>query len=1074
MRSLILFVLVLAAASLHADLPLTAHWDFTKGSINSVDGKYQMSFRGASEIVTVNGEKALLPGMTTGPKPSGIMCSGSFKGLSPVGAFRIETEVSFNEPTSNRPQMFLYDTKNVPYVSKAPLDNIGVLFYVARDFKRKDFVLGLSCGAGSESFNVRGKWIPCQFGKKYLLAVEYDPAGTVTFSVDGNKTTVKTAFGGALVAGVRRPVIGDRCGSLYAPFDGHIFWLKLFSEPAKEEPAAKTPAKPAAKVQKPVIRPPSDLFVTAGFSRAAFFRNEKNAVVKAELCNPFAQPVTVSDIRCTVAGQPQQTGYSDQTIEPRGKIILPVKVDTEFKVGQYDCQVEFTAERAGKSEKKSLRFPVFIGPQDLPRFSIFTEAVYDQARKNIVWLGMNKYYPAPVSMFLDNPYKAALGRVPGGLRSLDWALANGLRQGGLFRLMPHWSKKYPRHDRDGRTFLATEVSNPKLIAEAKKAAALSAKFMNHPAVEDVNLNEEMRDVTAPSFNRIEPEAFRKIAGYDIPQKVNAKTSPVNYKLADKFPASRVIPEKEPYYVYYQWFWCGGDGWPVLDGKIAAQFKKHFTTPIKARYAPANRMPPIWYLADNIDIVDNWAYLDPDPIAANAMISELAAFAAQRKKPLDILGHITLIMYRSGAAPKGYKVAKEPAWVKKFPNAKYITVAPDMLTEGLWVQLSRQICGMDFHGYNAIYDSNIGWNYICSNHDTKNALRDVLVNVAQPLGPLVSRLPERPVEVAALHSFASFVYAGRGSWGGRSWMFESNLAMLRGNLMPGVIFEDQILRDGFGKIKVLVLTYCDVLPQKVAEKIREFQAKGGIVVGDQFTAPAIMPDLMITPVERSGDPVADKAALQKAGLDLRRMIASKYTPYTNSSNPDLITWVRSDKDADYLFVINDKRTFGDYIGQYGLIQENGMPNSGTVTIKRKAGAVYDLVRNIEVPFTSEGNQTTIPVKFETCDGRALLILPEKVGKIGFEVPQELEKGKGFTLTAKLSGVSGKPIPSLHPMKITVKSADGTETDETGYAVFADGKFTRRITIPKNAAAGTWSITIREAAAGINATRQFTVK
>ena len=154
MRSLILFALVLAAANLHADLPLTAHWDFTKGSINSVDGKYQMSFRGASEIVTVNGEKALLPGMTTGPKPSGIMCSGNFKGLSPVGAFRIETEVSFNEPTSNRPQMFLYDTKNVPYVSKAPLDNIGILFYVARDFKRKDFVLGLSCGAGSQSFNV--------------------------------------------------------------------------------------------------------------------------------------------------------------------------------------------------------------------------------------------------------------------------------------------------------------------------------------------------------------------------------------------------------------------------------------------------------------------------------------------------------------------------------------------------------------------------------------------------------------------------------------------------------------------------------------------------------------------------------------------------------------------------------------------------------------------------------------------------------------------------------------------------------------------------------------------------------
>ena len=391
-----------------------------------------------------------------------------------------------------------------------------------------------------------------------------------------------------------------------------------------------------------------------------------------------------------------------------------------------------------------------------------------------------------------------------------------------------------------------------------------------------------------------------------------------------------------------------------------------------------------------------------------------------------------------------------------------------------MQIARKVSGLYFHGYNAIFDSKVGWNYICSNHDTKFAVRDFFLNVAQPLGPVVKRVPERPVEVAALHSFASFVYAGRGSWGGRTWMFESNLAMLRGNLMPGVIFEDQILRDGFGKIKVLVLTYCDVLPEKVVQKLREFQDKGGILVGDPFTTPAIMPDLMITPVERTRNPVQDKAALQKAGLDLRAMLASKYTPYTGTSNPDLLTWVRSDKAADYLFVINDKRTFGDYIGQYGLVQEKGLPNSGFVTINRKAGAVYDLIRNAEVPFTVKNNVTTIPVQFKTCDGRALLILPEKVGQISFAVPRSADLGGSFTLTAKLAGSSGKPITSLHPLKITVKSADGTITDESGYSVFENGSFTRKITIPKNAAKGTWSITVREAAAGKDLTRQFTVK
>ena len=77
-------------------------------------------------------------------------------------------------------------------------------------------------------------------------------------------------------------------------------------------------------------------------------------------------------------------------------------------------------------------------------------------------------------------------------------------------------------------------------------------------------------------------------------------------------------------------------------------------------------------------------------------------------------------------------------------------------------------------------------------------------------------------------------------------------------------------------------------------------------------------------------------------------------------------------ADYVFAINDKRKAGDYIGQYGLCFEDGMPNKGMVTVNRATGAVYDLVRHCAVPFTSVGGKTKIPVEFTTCDGRLLLM------------------------------------------------------------------------------------------------------
>ena len=228
------------ALTVFADLPLTAHWDFTKGSINSVDGKWKMKFRGSSEIVTENGDSSLKPGITSGTEPSGIECTVAKPALSPSGAFRIETEISFGEQTSNRTVMFIYDTKNVSYPSKTPSDNAGILFWINRNFKRHDFVLGLCCGTGEKSFNVSGKWLPCKIGKKYLLSVEYDPNGTVTFSVDGQNTVVKTPFEGPLAPGFRKPVIGDRCGSRYCPLEGNIYWLKLYSAPA---PAAQSAPK---------------------------------------------------------------------------------------------------------------------------------------------------------------------------------------------------------------------------------------------------------------------------------------------------------------------------------------------------------------------------------------------------------------------------------------------------------------------------------------------------------------------------------------------------------------------------------------------------------------------------------------------------------------------------------------------------------------------------------------------------------------------------------------------------------------------------------------------------------------
>ena len=95
----------------------------------------------------------------------------------------------------------------------------------------------------------------------------------------------------------------------------------------------------------------------------------------------------------------------------------------------------------------------------------------------------------------------------------------------------------------------------------------------------------------------------------------------------------------------------------------------------------------------------------------------------------------------------------------------------------------------------------------------------------------------------------------------------------------------------------------------------------------------------------------------------------------------MTAVRSWKTADYLFAINDKRIFGDYVGQWGMVMEKGAPNSAQVTVRRKAGAVYDLVAHRRIPHRILPNgDTAIDVEYATNDGRVFLVAERPLRKL----------------------------------------------------------------------------------------------
>ena len=66
-------------------------------------------------------------------------------------------------------------------------------------------------------------------------------------------------------------------------------------------------------------------------------------------------------------------------------------------------------------------------------------------------------------------------------------------------------------------------------------------------------------------------------------------------------------------------------------------------------------------------------------------------------------------------------------------------------------------------------------------------------------------------------------------------------------------------------------------------------------------------------------------------DLRKRLAARFTPEADSSSPEIVTYSRRWNDVRYVFAINDHRTFGDYVGPWGLVMEKGSPYEGEVSL-----------------------------------------------------------------------------------------------------------------------------------------------
>ncbi len=1040
-----------------------ALWKFDQVSpkIKDDSGRgHTLTFRGRSRIVPGGKFGSCLECFPSGPGndvKEGAATPYKPKGLSPAGAFTLEMWIKPKPEFAIQKTAFLIDKKYYHYAKDLPQANTEYCLYLRKAGKTEHkFVAFLGFGADSAQF--QSKAVTLEPGKWRHIAFTYDGAGAGAFYLDGQPLGRSTHEGrGPVTPGGYPLVVGDRVGSVHNGFAGFIDEVRISSR--------AVPFFSGALVID---------MNTAG-SRTVFRRMEAGAVARTTVLNDTGKLLTRVQAVVEFGGKERRVSLPD--MPAKAEQVIDVPVDTRVRPGAYALKVRLSAKAGDKTYRVEESTPLTIAARPLPnQMPVTMWGAGDVAEVQDIGFTHRTAWGGHFDGLVWKAGKptTAIGsaRLADIVKMLDEHLAAGV--GVLPHVYPGYymiRRKYmPQVNRDGKPYSREGpcCRDPKAQQFAYNVGASVAQaWGNHPAWQGALIDSESRGYTNPCFCERCKAAFKKFAGYGIPTLVQSKMG-VLYTRIGRFPRNRVVPDNDPILTYYKWFWKEGDGWNELHTKTHQGLKSGGRNDIWTFYDPAVRVPSVWGSGGGVDVISQWTYCYPDPPKIGQATDEMFAMAEGRPGQ-KVMKMTQIIWYRNQTAPKASMPkdeAKRAQWEKDLPDARFITIAPDHLSEALWFMIARPVRGIMYHGWGSLVKAAHG-SYRFTNPKTRYRLHDLIRDVIRPLGPTLLQVPDRKADVALLESFASQVFtAGKAATFGWShkWPADAHLVLQWAKLQPRIIYDETVLRDGLDGFKVLVLPDCEVLTESVAQRIIDWQKRGGIIVADENVCPAISPDIFLPSYRRTKKAREDKAALQARAANLRKELDDFYTRHGDTDNADVVMRFRQYRDTDYLFAANDKRTFGTYVGHHGLVMEKGLPNAATLSVQRGAGYVYELVSHKQMDATRSGEGLKFKATFGPGEGKLFMITRQRIAGVRLAAPARARLGHALSIAATVVDDAGRPVEAVVPMRVEVLDPKRRPAEFSGHYAAVRGIVRLRADLAPNDLPGKWTVRVTELASG----------
>ena len=623
----------------------------------------------------------------------------------------------------------------------------------------------------------------------------------------------------------------------------------------------------------------------------------------------------------------------------------------------------------------------------------------------------------------------------------------------------------------------------------KTARSHARSWRSNRRLRYILLNTEYETRSYPNLSEAAEARYRERLGFARPKEADVPY--VGFSPATSlalFP-DRLIPDDAPLYKWFRFFYAEGGG--ALNGITSEQAGEvaKIAPDIVTFHDPVLRGPQFHGRWDGLNLLNHWTYVEQNPLDAAAFADELVCLGRRSGWRQQISQMIQAFAYANRAMPDGGKDA--PDYLREAP---FVAIPPDIMTEAVWLAMSRPIDMIAFHGLNAAVETQEKETYRYTNASTLTALGRVSKALIQPYGPALRRTKTQAgPRVALLLSAANTIF-GRIAEGGGTRSLHNPLTAA--GLPVDVLYDEDVQDGALGQYAVLAIPQCRFLLRSVRERIAEFHRGGGTVLLDG-DARLKMPGAIRLPETNSGQAAGAKLEIvpgevlespdsprARLDADLRLVAASLREqllpllgggPFVGSPHPYVVLNARQSGELSYVFAINDRRTTGPYLGPYGAVLEQGVPITAALEFRERPGALYDALEGRPLSLAAQnGGGGTAEVGIEGGWGKLLVACAEPLGPPEVSVPDRREGDRSVTIRAQARYASGRAVKGVVPLRFDILSADGEVNDYSRFTATADdGSWTADVPLADNEPPGTWTVHVTELIGGHKATAHFQV-